>query len=93
MNKRTFFIVTLLLTSLSGFCQIGTTDVAAPKLKKEVVVVFDSTKNFLGADNVFSYEGQLLFVLPRTKGLEKYGYYDFEPVKGNSTPNYSAFSV
>jgi hypothetical protein len=95
MNNRTFLITVLLLTSLSGFCQIGTTDVAAPAApkQKEEVAVFDSTKNYLGEENVFSYEGQILFVLPRPKRFEQYGFYDFVPAKSNSSPYYQTSSI
>ena len=72
----------MLFMSISGCCQIGTTEVAAPKQQKEVVV-FDSTRNFLGNDNVFSYKGQVLFVLPVSDALQKYGYKEFKPIDYN----------
>lgn len=77
MMKKIFALILLTIVFKPTYCQIGTTDVAAPK-PKEVVAIFDSTRNFLGYDNVFSYEGQLLFVLPVSEGLEKYGYRDFD---------------
>lgn len=89
--KNGIVLITILLVSFPCFCQIGTTDVAAPK-QQEAIVVFDSTKNFLGTDNVFSYEGQLLFVLPVSKGLEKYGYRGFEPA-GKKSNNGSLSKV
>lgn len=84
MSKSTFFIIAMLFITISGRCQIGTTEVAAPKQQKEVVV-FDSTRNFLGNDNVFSYTGQMLFVLPISDALQEYGYRDFKPI--NYNPN------
>lgn len=56
--------------------QIGTTEVAMPKVTK--IAVFDSSYNFLGRNNVESYAGQTLFVLPGkyafyNRPYEKYG--------------------
>ncbi len=49
--------------------QIGTTPVAEPKVTTNTV--FDSSYNFLGRNNVESYAGQTLFVLPG-----KYAFYN-----------------
>ena len=58
--KKIYALILLVQAFLPTYCQIGTTDVAAPK-QQEVVAVFDSTRNFLGNDNVYSYKGQLLY--------------------------------
>lgn len=58
--KKIYALILLVQAFLPTYCQIGTTDVAAPK-QQEVVAVFDSTRNFLGNDNVYSYKGQLVY--------------------------------
>lgn len=73
--KKTLFFLFGLLTVASCFAQIKTTKVASPVKNK---VVFDSTKNFLGDANVESYQGQLLYVLPKRKSLQL-DYWDFVP--------------
>ncbi len=83
--KKGLFIILYLFVALPCLCQIGTTNVAAPKESKqqETTAAFDSTRNYLGDKNVFSYKGQQLFVLPVSKGLEKHGYRNFKPISYN----------
>lgn len=70
--------ITFLFVTVSFLCygQIGMTDVASPK-KTTPLIIFDSTQNFLGYNNVLSYTGQTLFVLPEADDLQKYGYFSF----------------
>ena len=79
MKKLALLIITLYIVSNIN-AQIGTTTVAVPQ-QKEQKPVFDSTKNFLGATNVQSYVGQILFVKPKT--LSEYGYDYFKPIDYN----------
>lgn len=73
--KKVFVLLLVLIFNVSAYCQIGVTSAVAP-VKKTEVVVFDSTKNFLGYryNNVMSYIDQTLFVLPKAKILQEYGY-------------------
>lgn len=79
MKKTALLVLTLIIASTIN-AQIGTTTVAVPQ-QKEQKPVFDSTKNFLGATNVQSYVGQILFVKP--KSLPEYGYDYFKPINYN----------
>lgn len=77
-------MITFLLSMvLTCFCQIGTTNVAQPIKEDITEIVFDSTRNYWGRVNISSYTGQLLFVLPQAKGLEKWGYSNFKPIDYN----------
>lgn len=71
--KKVFVLLFVIIFNVSAYCQIGVTSAVAP-VKKTEVVVFDSTKNFLGYNNVMSYIDQTLFVLPEAKILQEYGY-------------------
>lgn len=76
--KKVFVLLLVIIFNVSAYCQIGVTSAVAPvKVKKTEVVVFDSTKNFLGDYKVMSYIDQTLFVLPKAKSLQKYGYSKF----------------
>lgn len=74
--KKVFVLLLVIIFNVSAYCQIGVTSAVAP-VKKTEVVVFDSTKNFLGYNNVMSYLDQTLFVLPKAKSSQEYGYYHF----------------
>lgn len=74
--KKVFVLLLVIIFNVSAYCQIGVTSAVAP-VKKTEVVVFDSTKNFLGYNNVMSYIDQTLFVLPKAKSSQKYGYRNF----------------
>ncbi len=87
--KKGLLIILYLFVILPCFCQIGTKNVATPKVSKqqETTAAFDSTRNYLGGKNVFSYKGQQLFVLPVSKGLTKHGYRSFYTIDYNPASN------
>lgn len=72
MKKLVTAIVLCLVCPLS-FAQIKVVDT---KQNKEEVIIpeYDSTKNFLGCENVTSYTGQTLFVLPKAETSKVWGY-------------------
>ena len=72
------FFVSFLFCIVSVVC-FGQIIVKESEPKPKKVVVFDSTKNFLGNYNVKSYKGQILFVLPKAEVLRGIGYYGFKP--------------
>ena len=82
MRKRILFIALINTFTFPCFSQITTTSVSTPK-KQEKIIVFDSTKNYLGENDVFSYKGQLLYVLPLSKSIESYGYRYFYKIDCN----------
>lgn len=72
MTKRSVFLMPLfvmVLANLSASAQIGITTV--PLKAEKPGDIFDSTKNFLGDENIQSYQHQTLYVLPST--INKYG--------------------
>lgn len=79
--KKVFVLLLVIIFNVSAYCQIGVTSAVAP-VKKTEVVVFDSTKNFLGYNNVMSYIDQTLFVLPKAKSSQGYGYEHFYKIRG-----------
>ena len=93
--KKVFVLLLVIIFNVNAYCQIGVTSAVAP-VKKTEVVVFDSTKNFLGYNNVMTYIDQTLFVLPEVKILQKYGYdhfykireFDLEPFYGSRYKHY-----
>lgn len=78
VSQRLQAISILILIPFICHSQIGFTEVTKPKPAIKNEIKFDSTKNWLGSENVKSYKGQTLFVLPVSDGLEKYGYRHFE---------------
>ena len=68
--KKVVFVAALMLLSGWG-------------LKAQQVPVFDSTQNFQGANNVMAYKGETVWVMPKMKALQPYGYKDF--VKAETT--------
>lgn len=79
-NLITFLI--LFFSSLDLSAQIMTTKIATPKIDDKIQTPpsgkqpYDSSKNFVGKD-VYSLIGETLYVLPRPKNLQKYGYDNF----------------
>lgn len=82
MKKTALFIVTLAIV-LNVNAQIGITSVTVPQPKPSQIPVFDSTQNFLGTKNVQSYNGQILFVLPKAKTNSVWGYESFKSIDYN----------
>lgn len=88
--KKVFVLLLVIIFNVSAYCQIGVTSAVAP-VKKTEVVVFDSTKNFLGYNNVMSYIDQTLFVLPKAKIFQKYGYEKFLKICEFDLKRFSVF--
>lgn len=75
MKRITLLLLFVEMITASTFAQISTMKVAEKSV--DLNVPYDSTKNFLGEDNVYSYKGQELFVKPKAESLQRYGYSDF----------------
>lgn len=84
--KRMIFVVALLFAITPiGKAQITTSHAAAPVEKSTTIAVYDSTRNWIGNDNVASYKGQLLYVNGKSESLRGYGYDDFKTKKEPGT--------
>lgn len=70
----------LVTLPILGSAQISTSH-RAEKVEETVVVKYDSTKNFLGKENVTSYIGQILYVNGVHESSQEYGYRDFKTEK------------
>lgn len=88
--KKVFVLLLVLIFNVSVYCQIGVTSAVAP-VKKTKVVVFDSTKNFLGYNNVMTYIDQTLFVLPKEKSWQKYGYSNFYKIRKYNLERFESY--
>lgn len=62
----------------NAYSQIDIISVKSPINSDKELIVFDSTKNYLGRYNVSTYKGQLLFVLPIKN--KEYGYDNFKDI-------------
>lgn len=78
MKRTTLLLLFMVSITNNNFAQISTMKVAEKSVEKDVP--FDSTKNFLGDKNVYSYIGQELFVMPKAESLQRYGYSDFHSI-------------
>ena len=75
MKKFICLLLLLLISPMVSYAQITISHV---KEKAEEIKPFDSTKNYLGEDNVKSYLGQVLYVKPLSERIQKYGYASFK---------------
>lgn len=78
--KRIFFILFTLFYVIS-FGQVNITTKATKQVEE---LPFDTSKNWQG-EQYKSYFGQMLYVVPKHKMLEKYGYKDFYETPGGET--------
>ena len=53
--KRLLLLLSCIVISATSYCQI-TISKTAPKVEEKIIVPYDSTKNYLGKNNVESYE-------------------------------------
>lgn len=102
MKKIFFFLVMVLLVCTNANAQITTMSAFEKKAETVEIVEYDVTKNFLGAKNVESYVGQILYVNGIHEQLQEYGYnhfkvrkveyYDFNNRYGNPSVKSTAFT-
>ena len=91
----TRFLITLLLL-LCSLGNVYSQDIIVPRLSTDTsttrrsivrpkAVPYDSTKNWLGSQDVASYVGETLYVNGRSESLRGYGYRDFYDVREPGT--------
>lgn len=82
MKKRSITLMLILFISTISFAQIGILKTNKNEHDKKVEIDCPDTllTNFLSED-VYCYKNQLLYVLPKTKSLQKYGYDYFYKTK------------
>lgn len=83
--RKVFLLLTLLSFFTSVFCQISIANISEKKVVEETT--FDVTKN--KQSNVMAYRNQELFIIPKSKGLDRFGYDDFLTI--NFTKNDSKY--
>lgn len=84
--KKAGILLLLLAATLSSISQIPIVHRAENIQPKESISAYDSTKNYLGKNNVKSYIGQTLIVCDKNKKIRDYGYESFKQIK---EPEYS----
>lgn len=86
-NQNNHIMKRALLCSLAilAFVNLSQAQITTSHAKQKPVeatkVPFDSTKNWLGNENVTSYIGQLLYVNGKSEKLSEYGYSNFKNEK------------
>jgi len=82
MKNGNIILTLILFISTISFAQIGTLKTNKNEYDKKVEINCPDTllTNFLSED-VYCYKNQLLYVLPKTKSLQKYGYDYFYKTK------------
>lgn len=74
--KKIFLTSLILITTSLSFAQITTVNRTVDSVKVESII-YDSTKNWIGAKDVISYIGQTVYVAEDNKSVREYGYDGF----------------